>query len=88
MEEETVLHSFSSALISLKCGDKIARVGWNGKGMWLILVDSNEYSIESYKKFDSEKLLPFIAMRTADKGLVPWSANYADILAEDWVIVK
>ena len=30
--------SFGWALEKLKSGMKVARKGWNGKGMWLILV--------------------------------------------------
>lgn len=32
---------FSSALVALKDGQKIARAGWNGKGMFLWLKDGN-----------------------------------------------
>jgi hypothetical protein len=28
---------FSQALIELKAGKRIAREGWNGKGMWLAM---------------------------------------------------
>ena len=27
--------SFGSALLSLKNGERVAREGWNGRGMWL-----------------------------------------------------
>lgn len=30
--------NFGEALEALKLGKKVARAGWNGKGMWLILV--------------------------------------------------
>ena len=30
--------TFSLAIGALKCGYKVARKGWNGKGMWLVLV--------------------------------------------------
>ena len=80
--------NFSDALQSLKAGNRISREGWNGKGMWLILVESEEYTLESYQKFDSEGQLAFIAMRTATKEMVPWLASQSDILADDWSIKK
>jgi len=30
--------NFGDALLALKSGSKVSRAGWNGKGMWLILV--------------------------------------------------
>lgn len=32
--------TFGSALALLKCGKRVARVGWNGKGMWIALTPS------------------------------------------------
>lgn len=56
-------------------GAKVARAGWNGKGMWLALQvpDAN-----------SKMTLPYIYMSTAQGGLVPWLASQTDILAVDW----
>ena len=31
------IYSFSEALQYLKCGKKVSRIGWNGKGMWIAL---------------------------------------------------
>ena len=28
---------FGAALAALKAGQRVARIGWNGKGMWLSL---------------------------------------------------
>lgn len=35
MDNETM--DFGDALRALKAGEKVARAGWNGKGMWLSL---------------------------------------------------
>ena len=32
--------NFGQAIEQLKQGDKVARKGWNGKGMWLVLMPS------------------------------------------------
>lgn len=66
---------FGLALVALKRGGKVARAGWNGKGMWLALQTPDE---------GSKMSLPYIYMKTVDDKLVPWLASQTDILAEDW----
>lgn len=70
--------NFGQAIESLKLGSKVAREGWNGKGMWLNLQVPDEHS---------KMTLPYIYMFTADKQQVPWLASQTDMLSEDWVIV-
>jgi hypothetical protein len=76
--------NFSDALSLLKAGQKICRFGWNGKGMWLCLVESDEVFV--HKSIDA-KLLPWIGMKTADDCFVPWLASQTDLLAIDWMVV-
>jgi hypothetical protein len=38
---------FCQALVELKTDKKIARSGWNGKGMWLYLVPANSYPAQT-----------------------------------------
>lgn len=70
--------TFSEALVSLKSGRTVARIGWNGKGMWIALQTPDEHSKMS---------LPYIYMSTADGSLVPWLASQTDLLADDWIIL-
>ncbi len=70
--------SFSQALASLKSGGRVARAGWNGKGMWLELQTPDQ---------NSKMSLPYIWMKTADDKLVPWLASQTDILSDDWCSV-
>lgn len=72
------MNDFGLALAHLKGGDKMARKGWNGKGMWIALQvpDAN-----------SKMSLPYIYMKTADNKLVPWLASQTDLLADDWELV-
>jgi hypothetical protein len=72
---------FSEALHHIKTGQRIARVGWNGKGMFLFHLPNWNYTDG---KQDNYPNLPFIAMKTADDKVVPWLASQTDILAEDW----
>lgn len=69
---------FGHAIEALKAGKKIARNGWNGKGMYLELQVPDEHSKMS---------LPYIYMKTACDNLVPWLASQTDVLAEDWGII-
>ncbi len=73
-----VLMTFSSALHELKAGKRVARLGWNGKGMFLQLQRPGQQSFMT---------LPYIYMKTADNQRVPWLASQTDLLSEDWVEV-
>jgi len=92
---ETTGLSFGMAIEALKKGVCVARAGWNGKGMWLSLIQAGKYEIyDSYAKPQfvegsaGANLLPFIGMKTADDKFVPWLASQTDVLADDWVIVS
>lgn len=76
---------FGMAVAALKKGKRVARAGWNGKGMWLALVQQSQYSVA---ETDADCLLPWIGMKTADNKFVPWLASQTDVLAEDWQIVE
>lgn len=77
--------SFGDALAALKAGKRVARTGWNGKGMWLVLVEPE--ALISCLGPDELLQLPWIGMKTADECFVPWLASQTDLLAEDWVEV-
>jgi hypothetical protein len=71
---------------ALKAGKKVARSGWNGKGMWLCLQVPDE---------NSKMTLPYIYIEYPEghpaypKGSrVPWLASQTDILADDWCVVE
>ena len=78
--------TFGQALDHLKEGDRVCRAGWNGKGMWLALVGEGVYDVGSRTMRGADRLLPWIGMKTADNGFVPWLASQTDILAEDWTL--
>lgn len=65
---------FDYALARLRMGCKLARAGWNGKGMWVKL----------HTPAPDSDHLPHIYMKTADAKFVPWLASQTDLLAEDW----
>ena len=80
--------SFGDAVEILKKGLRVARAGWNGKGMWLGLVNTGYYDVGCSVVNDIDSLLPWIGMKTADNKFVPWLASQTDVLAEDWQIVE
>ena len=86
-----VLHSskahmgFGAALEILKDGKQVQRAGWNGRGMWLELVPAEKWWTSIGPS--AATVLPWIGMKTADGGFVPWLASQTDLLAEDWSVV-
>lgn len=82
--------NFGAAIAAAKEGKRVARAGWNGKGMWVRFVDlysDKEFGIVE-KPYSEGTWLPFLAMKTVDNKLVPWLASQTDMLAEDWEIVS
>lgn len=84
--------NFGEAIQTLKAGKKVARCGWNGKGMFLYYVPANSYpavtKIAKETFGDMVAYAAYIAMKTAQGYVVPWLASQTDILAEDWEIVE
>lgn len=79
---------FGDALALLKDGKRVARSGWNGKGMWLWLVPANRWDTKLIYPEPGVHRLPWIGMKTADGGFVPWLASQTDLLADDWMEVS
>lgn len=84
---------FGAALQALKNGQKVAREGWNGKGMFLFLVPGSVFKVNRapllgiYPEGTEINYCPHVDMKTADGKVVPWLCSQTDMLAEDWVIV-
>jgi hypothetical protein len=75
---------FGDAIRALKNGAKVCRSGWNGRGMWLLFVSSDQWSTS----VGQIRRLPWIGMKTVDGQFVPWLASQTDMLAEDWMTVE
>lgn len=84
--------SIGEALKYLKMGIRVAREGWNGKGMYLELQkpDTNSKMTRPYvyivipgtKSRSSSELTP-----DEPADLVPWVISQTDLLAEDWFLI-
>ena len=90
---ETAL-TFGQAIEALKQGKKVARAGWNGKGMFLFLVPGSTFKVNRspllgiYPESTEVNYCSHIDMKTADDKVVPWLVSQTDVLAEDWDIVE
>jgi len=86
--------SFSEALRALKHGQKVARVGWNGKGMFIFLVPGSTFKVNRapllgiYEEGTEINYHAHIDIKTVDGQIVPWLCSQTDMLAEDWMIVS
>ncbi len=90
---ETTSMSFGLAIEAAKMGKKIARKGWNGKGMFLFLATDIEFHTEAdlscVSDLEGDLTLPAFVMKTADDHFcVGWLASQTDMLADDWKIVE
>lgn len=103
-EMSNLSFGFGEALTHLKAGKKVARAGWNGKGMWIVLMP--ELYLPPFNTQDTQRKVndrtakfigkdkpldsqPYIAMWTAQEKWQPgWLASQADLLAEDWLVLE
>ena len=82
--------NFGDALKELRRGGRVARQGWNGKGMFIFLVPASRFVVNRppllgfYPEGTEVEYHAHIDMKTAQGYVVPWLASQADILAEDW----
>lgn len=91
--------TFGQAIEAMKQGLKVARKGWNGKGMYLWLMPAASVKAEWCKEPHLKALaeqnggevecLGSVRMKTADgKVLTGWLASQTDMLSDDWQIVE
>ena len=92
--------NFGLALEALKKGLCVARAGWNGRGMWLVLVPGRQaVPLQPGTPYANAlpgstqcEILPHIDMWTVNasgrRAMLPgWVASQTDMLADDWMIV-
>ena len=94
--------TFGMAIEAMKRGKKVARAGWNGKGMWLCVplcdgpkeipatgVWGKPNAEYAEQNGGTVKVMPYVTMKTADGSIVMgWLASQTDMLAEDWTVVE
>lgn len=96
--------SFGLAIEALKLGHKVARTGWNGKDMFIVLIPAgylppsnskkpranvNDRTAKYVRTDTSLDSQPYLAMKTATEQWQPgWLASQADVLSDDWQIIN
>lgn len=92
--------SFGDAIEAMRAGKRVARKGWNGKGMWVAMTPGSTFKADNARsgaalhvanaeQVSEITVLPHIDMRAADGSLViGWLASQTDMLAKDWEIVS
>lgn len=84
------MYGFSTALVSLKIGKKVARADWVNKGVFLVFIkgDALKQAVHEYygdKNKDAYDVVDTIYMFTEKSVLTPWVATQEDLLASDWL---
>lgn len=96
--------TFGGAIQALKQGKKVARHGWNGKGMWIVMMPplslpphstqepGAKVNDRTAKHIGVDTPLDsqaYISMWTAAQQWQPgWLASQPDMLSDDWTIVE
>lgn len=87
--------TFSYALEAVKRGYKIRRIGWNGKGMFVVYqkgypegIPCNKQTAEAWGLQEGDLFIchPYLQIQNVDGSHSMWVPSIGDVLAEDWVI--
>lgn len=92
--------NFGEALEALKDGKRVAREGWNGKGMFLFLLPAGNIPktvisdpalrrvVDELIPGDTFSAEPSIRMMTAQRTILTgWLASQTDMLSDDWIVI-
>lgn len=82
--------NFGQAIDAVKEGKRIAREGWNGKGMFVYYVPANSYPTQTEvakKEFgEVAHYNPYLAIKNVNGTVSTWVPSINDVLAEDWEV--
>ena len=70
-------HDIGWAVRQAKLGKKVARAGWNGRGLCVIFYVPSE-----------ENVIPHLRLRYPDGMYVSWAPSSTDSVMQDWEIVS
>ncbi len=86
--------TFGLALEAMKKGLKVARAGWNGRGMFVYLVPAASYPAQTgaaRSYFGDGAMVSYnayFAIKNVGETVSTWVPSVNDALAEDWAIVE
>lgn len=82
---------FGTAILLVKAGFRAKRKGWNGQSQYIELaksisyVNADDMIVNADHKDIESKAIAFVGTRGVQLG---WLASQADMLAEDWEILR
>lgn len=76
---------FSEALKALKAGKRVARKGWNGKGLW-VACEPVSGKITSHE-FTSKLSHSILIIKNVNDTFATWVPSITDLFAEDWEVL-
>ena len=85
--------TFGEATKLLKEGKAVRRKGWNGKNQFIYYVPQGSYKpcTKIAEQLVNEQGLvdyaPYIALKTVQGQVIPWTPSISDVLAEDWMVM-
>ena len=82
--------NFSAALMFLKMGRRVTRLGWNGKNQYIELASNISYKNSNNEiiNADHETMGNQAIVFNGSCGIqVGWLASQADIFSDDWVLI-
>jgi len=84
---------FSRALEIMKDGQKLTRKSWKSKDIWVTVISNwsipTVHSMELFPNGDKAiEFSVFLAIKTANGRLSPWTPFQTDLLSEDWMLVE
>lgn len=89
--------TFGLAIEAMKKGHKVARKGWNGKGMFVVYqkgypqgIPCNKQTAEAWGMKEGEPFIcnPYLQIKNVDGSHSMWVPSINDCLAEDWEVVE
>lgn len=89
--------TFGLAIEALKKGFKVARKGWNGKGMFVVYqkgypqgIPCNIQTAKAWGLHEGDlfKCEPYLQIKMVNGSHSMWVPSINDVLAEDWEIVE
>lgn len=84
--------NFGEAVNNVKNGHKIAREGWNGKGMFVIYVPEKNIDLteQQEKMFGASNIIlnEHFLIKNVNNTLSTWVPSINDCLAEDWYVIE
>ena len=85
--------NFEEALAKIKQGHRLAREGWNGKGMFVFLVNGSNFAVNRepllsiFGQGTEITYRPHIDLAASNGTVGVWQPSMGDVLADDWYVV-